>query len=307
MKIEQLEQLLRVVEEGSMNEAAKKLFIARTSLSTSMKNLEDELGEPIFSRHSKGVCLTPFGVAVYNQANLICGRVHFLQELSNNKGNSSLNVASMYCCAANDAFATLIERRGRDKLSATIEESPLSCVIRNVADGRCEIGVITIYSSSQEITEKELENSSLEFHEMVERPVVAIVGPNNPMFYENREFVEQKELGNYPNLENYGTPQGLSWENPEHPDGGYRADYRVSDLGLALRIISTTDAVMVDVQDKEIYADLYGRENFRYIPVRDHPPCRTGWIKPKYITLSPLAEEYLQILEDEVRHRYCTM
>ena len=48
MKIEQLQQLLAVVEEGSMNEAAQKLYVARSSLSTSMKNLETELGAPIF-------------------------------------------------------------------------------------------------------------------------------------------------------------------------------------------------------------------------------------------------------------------
>lgn len=48
MKIEQLQQLLAVVEEGSMNEAAQKLYVARSSLSTSMKNLEAELGALIF-------------------------------------------------------------------------------------------------------------------------------------------------------------------------------------------------------------------------------------------------------------------
>lgn len=49
MKIEQLQQLLQIVAEGSMNEAAQKLYVARSSLSTSMKNLEAELGAPIFN------------------------------------------------------------------------------------------------------------------------------------------------------------------------------------------------------------------------------------------------------------------
>ncbi len=44
MKIEQLQQLLKIVEMGSMNEAARALYTARSSLSTSMKNLEQELG-----------------------------------------------------------------------------------------------------------------------------------------------------------------------------------------------------------------------------------------------------------------------
>ena len=37
MKIEQLEQLIKTVECGSMNEAAQALYVARSSLSTSMK------------------------------------------------------------------------------------------------------------------------------------------------------------------------------------------------------------------------------------------------------------------------------
>ena len=74
MKIEQLEQLIKIVESGSMNIAAKEMYIARSSLSTSMKHLENELGGQIFSRHSNGVSLTPFGATVYSHANEICSR-----------------------------------------------------------------------------------------------------------------------------------------------------------------------------------------------------------------------------------------
>ena len=65
MKMEHLQQLLTIVEEGSMNRAAQKLYLARSSLSSSMKNLEDELGAPIFERGSRGVRLTKFGADVY--------------------------------------------------------------------------------------------------------------------------------------------------------------------------------------------------------------------------------------------------
>ena len=41
MKIEQLQQLIQVAESGSLNVAAKKLYISRSSLSSSMKQLED--------------------------------------------------------------------------------------------------------------------------------------------------------------------------------------------------------------------------------------------------------------------------
>ena len=40
VKIEQLEQLIKIVESGSMNIAAREMYVARSSLSTSMKHLE---------------------------------------------------------------------------------------------------------------------------------------------------------------------------------------------------------------------------------------------------------------------------
>ena len=86
MKIEQLQQLLQIVAEGSMNEAAQKLYVARSSLSTSMKNLEAELGAPIFERTTRGVTLTAFGRDVYQQAQEICQRFSFLQSVPKQGG-----------------------------------------------------------------------------------------------------------------------------------------------------------------------------------------------------------------------------
>ena len=103
MKIEQLQQLLKIVEEGSINEAAKELYIARSSLSTSMKNLERELGAQIFSRNSKGVCLTDFGADVYSQAKDICSKIDFIQSVPYEEDRMNLSISSMYCSLANDA------------------------------------------------------------------------------------------------------------------------------------------------------------------------------------------------------------
>ena len=102
MKIEQLEQLIRIVESGSMNIAAKEMYVARSSLSTSMKHLEAELGGQIFSRHSNGVSLTPFGSTVYHHAREICSRVQFLQGVSSVSQNGQLHISSMYCSMANE-------------------------------------------------------------------------------------------------------------------------------------------------------------------------------------------------------------
>ncbi len=300
MKIEQLRQLLLIVEKGSMNEAAKDLFIARSSLSAAMKNLEAELGEQIFSRHSTGVILTPFGSNVYHMAKEICDRIDYLKSVSSEQGPTKLHIASMYCSMANAAVAEFLNKHYNDKehYNVAIEETALSTVLQSVTEGLCEIGVITLFSENQTVTLRKLEAERIEFHEVAQRQLGAIVGPKNPLFSQGLDYVDIEDLWMYPHLENYATPTDHSWEHRFSPSNGYWSNYLVSDLALALRIVSDTDAVMIDAFDKDIYLDLYAKNDYKFIPIRDYPKCRTGWIKKKNVALSPIAEAYIEIFSE---------
>ena len=58
MRIQQLHYIIKIVETGSMNEAAKQLFITQPSLSNAVRDLEREMGIEIFIRNPKGITLT---------------------------------------------------------------------------------------------------------------------------------------------------------------------------------------------------------------------------------------------------------
>ena len=61
MTIQQIRYVIMVASTGSMNEAAKKLFISQPSLSSAIKELETEMNISIFARTTKGVVRTPEG------------------------------------------------------------------------------------------------------------------------------------------------------------------------------------------------------------------------------------------------------
>lgn len=61
MQIHQLRYVLKIAEKKSFSAAAKELFIAQPSLSQQILKLEQELGIPLFIRHSKSVSLTEAG------------------------------------------------------------------------------------------------------------------------------------------------------------------------------------------------------------------------------------------------------
>ena len=59
MTLQQLKYAIAVADNGSMNEAAKKLFISQPSLSGMIKELEEEVDMQIFLRSNRGILITP--------------------------------------------------------------------------------------------------------------------------------------------------------------------------------------------------------------------------------------------------------
>lgn len=61
MKLTHFRDLLAVVQTGSLRAASRHLNIAQPVITRSIRELENELGQVLLERHSKGVTLTPVG------------------------------------------------------------------------------------------------------------------------------------------------------------------------------------------------------------------------------------------------------
>lgn len=61
MDLSQLRYFVAVAEARSISGAAAKLRISQPAVSRQIRNLEEELAQPLFSRSERGVCLTPAG------------------------------------------------------------------------------------------------------------------------------------------------------------------------------------------------------------------------------------------------------
>lgn len=68
MDLKQLRYFVTVAEEGTISAAAKKLYMSQPPLSTQMKQLESELGCPLFERGQKHIRLTSAGKLLFERA-----------------------------------------------------------------------------------------------------------------------------------------------------------------------------------------------------------------------------------------------
>src|ERR1700733_6657295 len=61
MDFRQVKYFIAIAEQGSLSAASEVIHIAQPALSTQISNLEDELHVMLFSRHGRGMMLTPAG------------------------------------------------------------------------------------------------------------------------------------------------------------------------------------------------------------------------------------------------------
>ena len=79
--------VLAVVREGSFTAAAKSLFVTQPTLSQQIRQIEQQLGQPIFERGTTPVSLTPAGQTLLTgaedllrQADALAAAVHTAAE-----------------------------------------------------------------------------------------------------------------------------------------------------------------------------------------------------------------------------------
>ena len=87
MNLTKLRYFYTICAFESFSDAAAYLHISQPSLSNAIKDLEDEFEVVLFSRHYRGVSLTPEGQVLYNLSKDVLSRAEQAENIiaTNNK------------------------------------------------------------------------------------------------------------------------------------------------------------------------------------------------------------------------------
>ena len=80
MTLKQLRYVVMVADTGNITEAAAKLFIAQPSLTSAIRELENEYGITIFDRSNRGVEITSEGEEFLGYARQILEQTDLVEE-----------------------------------------------------------------------------------------------------------------------------------------------------------------------------------------------------------------------------------
>lgn len=102
-----LDYFIAIAEEKSITRAAERFFLTDSALSKHVRNMEKELGAPIFTHTREGMRLTPEGVVFINNAQAIR---HLEREMERKLSDLSRQKENTVCVAVDEAYYNCIIR-----------------------------------------------------------------------------------------------------------------------------------------------------------------------------------------------------
>ena len=145
MDLRLLQYFIAITAAGSLNTAARTLHVAQPSLTRQLRRLERDLGFELFHRTSRGLDLTPAGVAFLPVAERLVGRA--AQAAAHARAIAGGTVQNLTAVAAPttvaDIVAPFIVRAGPDGVVGNVVEAMPEDVYSVVSGGEADFAVGT--------------------------------------------------------------------------------------------------------------------------------------------------------------------
>lgn len=303
MNLQTLRYVVTIEQTGSFSKASQYLYVSQSTLSRSVKELEEQLGITLFHRTNQGVRPTHEGQTFIARASLILQDVAQLegQYFRNNEtGKASLLLATQRCAAVVRVFTDYYRRYCADQefLNLVIQEETTDNIFQLVSSGTFGLGVLHYTSDREESIFQKCQEMQLEGVVFHRSPVVAQVNENHPLA--ERTSLTLEDLAPYPHVTyNNENLTGINYcsDIALYSPANLKKRIVIQDRGALRDMILHTDSYYIgcDYTGFELLDDLYRR----YIPIEGVDfTLNTMWVKRIGHTLTQPEQDFLTVLEE---------
>ncbi|MBP3543721.1 MAG: LysR family transcriptional regulator [Lachnospiraceae bacterium] len=292
MTLTQLKYIITVAESGSMNEAAKKLFVAQPSLSAAVKDLEAEIGIELFRRSNRGISLTPKGQEFMGYARQVVEQYQLMESryVTKETVKRKFSVSMQHYTFAVKAFVEMVKQFGMDEYEFAVYETSTHEVIANVRDFKSEIGILYLDEFNRRVLMKLFQEYHLEFHELLTCGIYVYMWKGHPLA--GGQEISLEELKEYP---------CLAFEQGEH-NSFYFAEEVLSTYEYK-RLIKASDRatllnLMVGLNGytlcSGIICEELNGEEYCAVKLKTEDKMSIGYLVRKGVSISELGQKYLE-------------
>lgn len=301
MTIQQLRYIITISETGSLNKASEILYVAQPSLTSSVKELEKELGISIFHRSGRGVTLTNDGVEfllyarqLYQQYEVILQKYGKLGGLKKKFG-----ISTQHYSFAVKSFVEMVKKFNTAEYEFAIRETKTKEVIEDVSAGKSEIGIIYMNDFNRMAITKLLHTKDSEFHELAVCNAYVYLWRRHPLA--GKKSIKFEELSDYPCLSfEQGDNSSFYFAEEILSTNEYARTIKANDRATMLNL-------MVGLNGYTLCSGLICEElngsDYVAVPLEQEDEGGAdrmviGYIKKKKIPLSRMGELYIEEIKN---------
>ena len=273
MTLTQLKYVITAANASSMNEAAKQLFISQPSLSTAVRELEDEIGIDIFRRTNRGVSVTPEGEEFIGYARQVVEQYELVEAkyIAKEKTKKKFSVSMQHYTFA-------------------VHETKTYEVIEDVKNFRSEIGVLYVNDFNRKVLTKLFHEFNLEFHEILKCSIYVFMWKGHPLA--GRTEIALEELEEYPCLSfEQGNYNSFYFAEEVLSSYEYKRIIKVNDRATILNMMVGLNGYTLC--SGIICEELYGSD-YCTVKLSSNEKMSIGYLVRKGVNISPLGKKYLE-------------
>jgi DNA-binding transcriptional LysR family regulator len=152
MDLRQLEYFVAVAETANFTRAAERVHISQSGVSAQIRQLERQLGQPLFDRSGKTVRLTEAGAVVLPHARAALAAAAGISQVVDELAglvHGHVSVGMITACAIVDLFDQLADfHRKHPGIDITLSEDTSDRLLDAVLDGRLDMALVGLAGAS---------------------------------------------------------------------------------------------------------------------------------------------------------------
>ena len=183
MTLQQLVYAVKIADTKSMNKAAAELYVSQPALSSTIRDLEEELNIELFIRTNRGIVITAEGDEFLSYARQMVELNQMIEDryINNEKKKNKFSVSMQHYSFAVEAFIELAKEIRLDDFELAVHETRTNEVIEFVRDYRSELGILYLNEFNRKALQKIFSENGLEFTELFDCDVFVYLSNEHPL------------------------------------------------------------------------------------------------------------------------------
>lgn len=294
MTLQQLRQIITIADVGSMNEAAKQLYVSQPNLSAVVREIEEEAGITIFLRSNRGIKVTPDGEEFLGYARQVIEQYALLEKrYLEQDSKEKFSVSCQHYSFAVKAFVELVKEVGMAEYEFAIHETTTYQVIRNVHNFKSELGILYLSEFNEAVLKQMFRENDLVFEPLLDCDTYVYLWKGHPLA--GRKILSMEDLQDYPCLAfEQGSHSSFYLAEEMKSTYEYKKLIKGDDRATMLNLMVGLNAYTLC---SGIISEELNGTDYAAIPLKGSEQMTIGYLRHKGAKLSRLGEIYLDKLE----------